>query len=193
MLTKPCSSLQLITGDLARVVQVGNVSIQLGPQQRPPFQVSAIVVEQDTSMVLDDEPIMYAPLDSLQRLREEVERFREPQLGSVVIQRGKPRRLYAIIHDLEQEPTWCEEWVVTALETIFREADRLHLVDLAMPLLGTRFGKLSAQRFVELLCKTLHYIQPAKPLKLWLVAPRHRTHSLLMTLYRYSYNTTDSP
>lgn len=192
MLKNPHSFLHLISGDLSQVIRVGKVSIQIGPQQRPPFPVSAIVVEQDTAMVLDDEPSISVPTDSLQRLREEVERFREPQPGSVVTQRGRPRRLYAIIHDLEQDPTWREEWIVTALETLFTEAERLHLADFAMPLLGTRFGKLSSQRFIELLCDTLHRSPPNRPLKLWLIAPRHRTHSLLMTLHRYSNQATQS-
>jgi hypothetical protein len=183
------SFLHLISGDLSQVVRLGSVSIQLGPQQRPPFNVSAIVVEQDTAMLLDDEQPFYAPLDSLQRLREEVERFREPQPGSVITQRGRPRRLYAIVHDLEQNPTWHEEWITTALETLFREAERLNLDNLAMPLLGTRFGNLSAQRFIELLCNSLQNMPPDRPLKLWLIAPRHRTHSLLMALRRFA---TDS-
>jgi len=184
------SFLHLIAGDLSKIVQLGNVSIQLGPQQRPPFPVSAVVVEQDTAMVLDEEQSFYAPLDSLQRLREEVERFREPQLGSVIIQRGKPRRLYAIVHDLEQEPTWREEWIITALENLFHEAGRLHLKDLAMPLLGTRYGSLSQQRFLELLCNTLQATPPGRPLKLWLIAPRHRIHGLLMALHRYTDEAT---
>lgn len=182
------SFLQLITGDLARVVQMGNVSIQIGPQQRPPFPVSAIVVEQDTAMVLDEEPIIYTPTDSLQRLREEVERFREPRPGSVVTQRGRPRKLYAIVHDLEQTPTWREEWIIHALDALLHETERLRLKDLAMPLLGTRFGTLSPQRFIELLCHSLYRLPPSYPLKLWLIAPRHTTHDLLMMLRRYAEN-----
>lgn len=184
MLNRQPSFLHLITGDLSQVVQVGRVSIQIGPQQRPPFPVSAIVVEQDTAMVLDDEAIIQTPVESLQQLREEVERFREPEPGSVVIQRGRPRRFYAIVHDLEQEPTWREEWIQAAMETLLREIERLRLSDIAMPLLGTRFGNLSTQRFIELLCTTLQQFPPKKPLKLWLIAPRHRTHSLLMMLHR---------
>ncbi len=135
-------------------------------------------------MVLDDEAIIQAPVESLQQLREEVERFREPEPGRVVIQRGRPRRIYAIVHDLEQEPTWREEWIKAAIENLFSEIERLHLNDLSMPLLGTRFGNLSIQRFIELLCTTLQQFPPEKPLKLWLIAPRHRTHSLLMMLHR---------
>ncbi len=183
------SFLHLISGDLSQVVNIGRVSIQVGPQQRPPFPVSAIVVEQDTAMVLDDESIIQAPVESLRQLRDEVERFREPELGSVVIQRGKPRRFYAIIHDLEQEPTWREEWIQAALHTLFSEIERLHLNDIAMPLLGTRFGNLSTQRFIELLYTTLHEFSLRRPLKLWLIAPRHRTHSLLMMLRRCVRNS----
>jgi hypothetical protein len=191
MATTQPSFLHLISGDLSRVVRIGQVSIQIGPEQRPPFPASAIVVEQDTALLLDEESSITEPLDSLQRLREEVERFREPKLGSVVTRRGRPRRLYAIIHDLEQDPTWREEWIAAVLKTLFTEAERLHLADFAMPLLGTRFGKLTSQRFIELLCDTLHRSPPTQPLKLWLIAPRHRTHSLLMTLRRYAERVAD--
>jgi hypothetical protein len=186
MATNQASYLHVISGDLSKAVMIGNVSIQLGPQQRPPFPVSAVVVEQDTAMVLDDEATLFVPTDSLQQLHEEVERFREPEPGSVVIQRGRPRRLYTIIHDLEQDPTWREEWISAALETLFHETERLRLASLAMPLLGTRFGKFSSHRFIELLCNALHSAPQLRPLKLWLIAPRHHTHSLLMTLHRYT-------
>lgn len=184
MITNQPGFLHLISGDLSQVVYVGKVSIQVGPQQRPPFPVSAIVTEQDTAMVLDDDPVLYAPTDSLQRLREEVERFREPSPGSVIIQRGKPRRLYAIIHNLELDPTWREEWIIRALDTLLLEVERLRLREIAMPLLGTRFGNLSPQRFIELLCQAIYRFQPSRPLKLWLIAPRHRAHGLLLMLHR---------
>jgi len=189
MATQQARHLQLIHGDLDKVVTIGNVAIRFGPRQRPPFPVSAIVVEQDTAMVLDEEPVLYAPNESLQRLREEVERFREPEPGSIVTQRGQPKRLYAIVHDLNQEPTWREEWVSMALENLLRESDRQRLPDLALPLLGCRFGNLTPERFLEILCSALQNEPPCDPLKLWLVVPRHRTHSLLMTLRRCSAST----
>jgi len=177
-------SLRLIRGDLDRVVQLGNVLIQFSPSDRPPFAVDAVAVEQDTALVLDEEPLLYAPGNSLSEITSEMERFNEPLPGSVLVQRGHPKKLYAIIHDLELEPTWRREWVLLALGNLLRLAERQSLRALALPLLGCRFGQLESWRFIDLLCEALQQHPPTLRLKLWLVAPRYETHALLSRLQR---------
>lgn len=177
-------SLRLIRGDLDRVVHVGNALLQFSPQDRPPFAVDAVAVEQDTALVLDEEPLLYAPGSSLGEISDELERFSEPLPGSVLVQRGLPKKLYAIIHDLEQEPTWCTEWVLIALGNLLRLAERQQLKAIALPLLGCRFGQLESWRFIDLLCQALQRHPPSHTLKLWLVAPRYETHALLSRLQR---------
>jgi len=176
------SGLRLIRGDLDSVVRFGPLAIQLAPQERPPFAVAAIAVEQDTALVLDEEPVLQLPHHSLQELGEAMERFSEPVPGSVMMQRGTPRRLYAIIHDLEQEPTWREEWVERVLQNLFRLAERQQLGAIALPILGSRFGSLPPERFIRLLCRAITAFPPQQALKLWLVVPRHDIHRLLKTL-----------
>jgi hypothetical protein len=177
-------TLRLIRGDLDRVLRIGNAVIQIAPLDRPPFAVDAVAVEQDTALVLDEEPQLYAPGSSLSELGSEMEHFSEPAPGSVVVQRGRPKRLYAIIHDLEQEPTWRSEWVLTALENLLRLAERQSLRAIAVPLLGCRFGKMESWRFIDLLCQALQQSPPSLRLKLWLIAPRYETHALLVRLER---------
>lgn len=177
---RPC--LRLIHGDLDQVIRLGPLSIQLAPQERPPFAVSAVAVEQDTALVLDEEPVLQMPHSSLRELGEELERFSEPVPGSVVVQRGTPRRLYAIVHDLEQEPTWREEWIEAVLRNLLRLVERQKLAAIALPLLGNRFGSLPPERFIQLLCEAVTMFPPRLPLKVWLVVPRHDIHRLLETL-----------
>lgn len=179
-------NLRLVPGDLSQVVRIGNVSIQFSPKDRPPFPVNAIAVEQDTALVLDEETALNMPYTSLKQLGKEMERFSEPLPGSIVVQRGKPRKLYAIVHDLEQEPTWREEWVLAALENMLRLADQQMLPAVGLPLLGSNFGNLAPERFIQLLCFALRVSPPTTPVKLWLVVPRYDTHRLLVTLRRYS-------
>lgn len=176
--------LHLIRGDLDRVVNLGNASIQIAPHDRPPFAVNAVAVEQDTALVLDEESQLYLPGESITDISGEIERFNEPRPGSVVVQRGRPSRLYAVIHDLEKEPTWRTEWVLTALINLLRLAERQSLRAIALPLLGCRFGQLESWRFIDLLCQALKLHPPMIRLKLWLVAPRYETHALLCRLQR---------
>lgn len=175
-------NLRLIRGDLDRVVRIGNTRIQIAPQDRPPFPVSAIAVEQDTAMVLGEEPMVFSPEQTLTEISSEMEHLSEPLPGSVLVKRGNPKRLYAIVHDLEQDPTIRQEWVVKALHNLMRLAERQPFSAIALPLLGTRYGQLDQRRFIELLCYILTKYPPMSPLKLWLVAPRYDVHALLEVL-----------
>ncbi len=174
--------LRLIRGDLDRVVRIGNTRIQVAPQDRPPFPVNAVAVEQDTAMVLGEEPMVFVPAVSIKETDTELDHITEPLPGSVLVKRGKPKRLYAIVHDLEQDPTIRQEWVVKALHNMMRLAERQPFNAIAMPLLGTRYGQLEQRRFIELLCYILTKYPPSLPLKLWLVAPRYDVHALLEVL-----------
>lgn len=177
--------LRLIRGDLDRVVRFGNTRIQLAPQDRPPFPVSAVTVEQDTALVLGEEPMVFTPDNSLTDTASDPQHLSEPLPGSVLLKRGNPRRLYAIVHDLEQDPTMRQEWVVKALHNIMRLAERQPFSAIALPLLGTRYGQLEPRRFIELLCYILTKYPPSSPLNLWLVAPRYDIHALLEVLELY--------
>lgn len=178
-------TLRLIRGDLDRVVKIGNTRIQVSPQERPPFAVNAVTVEQDTALLLDEEPLLYAPSQSINEINTELEHFSEPLPGSVLVKQGSPKRLLAIIHDLEQDPTLRQEWVIKALHNLLRLAERQPLHAIALPLLGTRYGQLEQHRFVEMLCLTLKQSPSALPLRLWLVAPRQDVHALLESLERF--------
>lgn len=180
--SRPPPNLRLIRGDLDRVVKIGNTRIQVSPQDRPPFAVNALAVEQDTAMVLGEESMVFAPDQSLNEVHSGQDQLSEPLPGSVLVKRGTPKRLYAIIHDLEQDPTIRQEWVVKALHNMMRLAERQPLHAIAMPLLGTRYGQLEQRRFIELLCYILTKYPPSSPLKLWLVAPRCDVHTLLQLL-----------
>lgn len=183
--TRTPPTLRLIRGDLDRVVRIGNARIQVSPLERPPFAVNAVAVEQDTALVLGEEPMLYAPIQSLSEISSELEHSSEPLPGSVLVKRGTPKRLFAIIHDLEQDPTLRQEWVVKALQNMIRLAERQPLHAIALPLLGTRYGQLDQHRFIELLCQTLTHYPPASPLKLWLMARRYEVHALLEALNRF--------
>lgn len=175
-------NLRLIRGDLDRVVRIGNTRIQVAPQERPPFAVNALAVEQDTALVLDDETVIFNPEQPLNEIRPELKNLSEPLPGSVLVKRGTPKRLYAIVHDLDQDPTMRQEWIVKALHNMMRLAERQPLHAIAMPLLGTRYGQLEQSRFIELLCFILTKYPPSSPLKLWLIAPRYDVHALLEIL-----------
>jgi O-acetyl-ADP-ribose deacetylase (regulator of RNase III) len=90
--------------------------------------------------------------------------------------------LLAIVHDLNQEPSWREEWVASALEGIFREAESRRLRSIALPFLGTLHGSLKKERFVELLRCALERMSPNHLKRLWLLVPAGTSSKILEML-----------
>ena len=95
-----------------------------------------------------------------------------PQTPGTVLVKGKrPLRLLAIIHDLNQDPSWREEWIASALDRILAEAETRRLRSIALPFLGTLHGSLEKQRFVVLLRDALERNPAIHLERLWLVVP----------------------
>ena len=139
------------------------------PRDQPPFPVDAVVVEQDTDLLLSP------PADRVEEPDEHIGRLVVPALnqrshrpGEVVMAAGEPPRLYAVVLDLERDPTWNEEWVAEALTELMEIARPRQYGALAMPLLGNVHGRLPLNRAVALTRAALDIAAPAYPRRVWL-------------------------
>jgi hypothetical protein len=125
----------------------GSVDIVAAPKNRPPFPVDAVAFEEDTLLVLSSDPKVRDPHKHLMQVMTQVIETRAETPGSVLVKGKSPLRLIAIVHDLNQEPSWREEWIASALDGIFREAESRKIRSIALPFLGTLHGSLEKQRF----------------------------------------------
>ena len=91
-------------------------------------------------------------------------------LGKVLIRHVQPLEFHVVVHDFDREPSWNENWVASGLDGIFREVRQRHIRSLALPLIGTRHGKLPREQFLELLRSRLNSVGSLR--QLWLVVPR---------------------
>jgi len=99
--------------------------------------------------------------------------------GSVLVKGKRPLRLLAIVHDLNQDPSWREEWIANALDRILAEAETRRLRSIALPFLGTLHGSLEKQRFVVLLRDALERNPAIHLERLWLVVPEGSSSKIL--------------
>jgi hypothetical protein len=102
--------------------------------------------------------------------------------GNVIPRGEQPLRLLAIVHDLDREPSWKEEWITGALDGIFREVETRKLRSIALPMLGTVQGSLEKQRFLVLLREALERSSPKHLTQLWLMVPSGSTREILEML-----------
>ncbi len=162
---------KLIQGGRRSEVTIGSVRIFAAPEDRPPFPVEAVALEEDTYLVLsagwdkiesDDHPVV---------ILTEAFEAKPEEPGSVVVTGDSPLRFLAVVYDFDLEPSWREEWVERALEGIFGEAERRRLQTIALPFLGTKHGSLGKERFLLLLRKFLERNPSPYPLRVWLALP----------------------
>jgi hypothetical protein len=71
--------------------------------------------------VLGADPVPRETREEPGQLLENARASIQPVPGTLVVRGGQPIRFHAIVHDLEEEPSWREEWVVSALREVLQE------------------------------------------------------------------------
>jgi hypothetical protein len=143
--------------------------IVVAPPGSPPFLADALVAEEDTYLVLSPDYEATQTLEPPQKLLERATAAGSRSPGTVVVRKGIPTRILAIVHDLNEEPSWREDWVARALGEMLREAEERRFESIALPMLGTLYGSLDEGRFVELLRAALREAPLTHLRDIWLM------------------------
>ncbi|MEJ2725473.1 MAG: hypothetical protein P8175_12665 [Deltaproteobacteria bacterium] len=165
------TTLRVIQGRLIDETFIGPLRIVAAPTKAPPFHVDAFALEEDTFLVLSADAQVRDPKMPLTRIMTRLIDTKPATPGSVLVRGGRPLRFLAVVHDLNQEPSWKEEWITQALSRIFQAAERRELQAVALQMLGTVHGSLEKSRFVFLLRTAIedalfHHLK-----RLWLIVP----------------------
>ena len=177
----PRPQLRLIQGGLNCRTLIGPVEVVAAPDGRLPFKIEGFAFEEDTALVLSSS----ARDDHLgreSRLRARPRGTEPHPPGSVVIRGRYPYRFFAVVHDLDCDPTWRVRWVKAALENLMLEVDRLGLKSIALPLLGTVHGQMDPERFLVMLHQAMSEGPPRLLRRLWLVAPSENCAGIIKIL-----------
>jgi len=167
------NGLRVLSGGRDPVAVLGPLHVVAAAvDEVPPFPVEATVVEEDTFLVLSAEPIWVDPPEEPIRLMTRLIETRQETPGSVLVRGRGPYRMLAIVHDVEQDPTWKEEWVAEALERVLREAEARELRSVSLEMLGCMHGRLGSARFATLFEAAVLRVRPRWLKRVWLLVPR---------------------
>lgn len=144
----------------------------MAPGGRPPFELDAVVLEEDTHRVLAAAPDITPPPEDLSTIVHAMSTMSPALPGSVMIERGAPLALHAIVHDLDREPSWRELWIEQALHSVLLVVRERHIRSLGLPLLGTVHGRMGLERSVAVLRRVLRGGDPGPLARLWVLAPQ---------------------
>jgi len=179
--------LRVIKGGLTDETSVGPLRIVAAPTKAPPFEVDAFAFEEDTFLVLSADTQVRDPKIPLTRIMTRLIDTKPATPGTVLVRGRRPLRFLAIVHDLNQEPSWKEEWIMHALSRIFQAAESRELQALALQMLGTVHGSLEKRRFIFLLRTAIegaffHHLK-----RLWLIVPHGTAREIIAMLESQQY------
>jgi len=140
------------------------------------------VEEEDTHRVLGAYHDVTEPRQSTRKLVTEMLNDKPSFPGQVIVTGKYPKRLLAIVHDLEQEPSWRVEWVNEALQEVFEIVNREGFRSIAVPILGGVHGRISAVRFMKMIRCCLDRGVPPTLEQLWLILPPGENCRILQPL-----------
>lgn len=185
--------LRVITGGLACCIRFGPLQIVSTPESAPPFEVDALALEEDTFLIMSAARQVIEPQEHPIRIMTEAINFKPAPVGKVLIRGQKPLHFLAIIHDLNQRPSWKEEWISGALGEIFRLAEQRQLHRIALQPLGTIYGQLTIERFAVLLSAVLKSISFDFLRHVWLQVPIGVNQTLIRKLESFLCPADDNP
>lgn len=163
--------LRVIDGGLQKSFFFNGIKLIAAPRKCPPAKIDALVFEEDAFLIISDEPEYIPPPKHPIRLMSDIANFKPQVPGTVVIKGENPIRMLAVVHDVNQDPTWKEEWIEKAVCSVFQKAEILKLRTLGLPMIGTKHGKLTYQNFSKIFARALRTCV-FKYLKLiWLIIP----------------------
>lgn len=151
MLLRYMSGEYIVSDSTLTAAVAGNTIIRVLPPNDPLPETDAIVEEQDTYLLLGITAEINDTAESYPSLVGRMEKQQPLVPGSILIRSETPKRIVAIIHDIDQKPICRDEWIATALQKILDECGQLKIHTLLMPVLGKTHGNVSYECFRELL------------------------------------------
>jgi len=177
------TKLSLISDDFGRAGRLGPVHVVVAPEHAPPFPIDAIAVEEDTHLLLSsDDGVVAEPDEEFEALVEAASKKTTITPGSVLVRKTKPLQFLAIVHDIDCEPTWREEWVASAINGTVEEAEWRRLASLGIPLIGTRHGNVETRRVALWLGRCLSRTSFRYLKRVWVIAPEGSETELMWAL-----------
>ena len=130
------------------------------------LMVDAVVEEQDTHMLLGKSPVISNVVTGFPRLLKKMQ-DQVPEIpGTVIVKKTKPKRFITIIYDVDNTDICCREWLEMALKNIFIQCWKYKVMTLAMPLLGTSYGRIDGPMMINILEQSLYQNPQAYPRKI---------------------------
>ena len=147
------AQLTVLEGGRDKQVVVNTLPLQVVSDAQPSLPVDVRVFEEDTYLVLTVDPIMRYTEEHPIRLMTKVAESKPHKPGSLVINKNS---WYAVVHNVDKDPTWEEEWIEKVYRQVIMLAEIKRLQTIGLPLLGSVHGNFPEEQSLALLIKIVN-------------------------------------
>lgn len=145
--------LTVLEGGRDKQVIVNALPLQVVSDTLPSLPVDARVFEEDTHLVLTVDPVMRHTEEHPIRLMTKVAESKPHKPGSIVINMNS---WYAVVHDVDKDPTWKKEWIEKAYRQVLMLAEIKRIQKIGLPLLGSVHGNFDAVQSLAMLIEIIN-------------------------------------
>ena len=149
------------------------INIVVAQDSHPPFDVAAVVLEEDTALILSTNVVIRETKEHVISLMTDLYQYKEKTPGSVVVKGANPYRFFAIVHDFDNDPSCRKEWVESALHRTLQICNTFNIESLGLQLLGTRYGPIEDEWFIDRVRMILAETTNSQLMNLWIMIPDH--------------------
>jgi hypothetical protein len=142
----------VLKGGRGKQATIKTVSVCVVPDSLSPLPAEVRVFEEDTHLVLTVDPVIRYTEEHPIRLMTSVMEAKPRKPGSIVTNNSN---WYAVVHDLDREPTWRQAWIEKAYREILLLVEKKRIRKIAVPLLGSAHGKFSQDESMRMLLQAI--------------------------------------
>ena len=142
----------VLAGGRNKRTTINTVTLTIIQNSSSPLPVDVRVFEEDTHLVLTNDGVIRYTEEHPIRLMTEIMETKPKKTGSIITNNA---RWYAIVHDLDAEPSWRLQWIKDAYLATLKLGETKRVQKLGLPLLGSIHGDLPAEQSLTLLIQII--------------------------------------
>jgi len=170
-----------VVGGRKEHVSIGQVRLSLAPHGAA-SPCDAVVLEEDTWQVVAAGPEIAIRTEHPIRLWTDVLNAKPLTPGTVLLRKGWPLTMAAVVYDFGATPCCRSRWIAAAMAEILRICHERHVSALLLPLPGVRHGRLSLRKAFRLVVRALGEAQQGELRQVLLACPSKEEEGMVRQL-----------
>lgn len=166
--------LTVLEGGRDRLARVNSVILKIVADTLSPLPVDVRIFEEDTYLVLTVDPVIRHAEEHPIRLMTKVVESKPNKTGTIVT---NDPSWYAIVHDLDNEPTCRLEWIEMAYRQALLLGEIKRVQKMGIPLLGSVHGKVSSETSLKMLIESIRAASCEYLKKILVLVPQNKTET----------------